>query len=238
MIAKPTVVRSCRALALAAIAVWALTRLSFAQPTNQVFVLNEGYDRTVGAELLVESTVALVVSDGIVLVTDPGMVSDQAKLVSALATHGIDPEDVNHVFITHLHPDHTANVGMFPNAKLVDAFSIYDRERWIEHDDDFVLAPGIRVLRTPGHTSWDASLLIENTIKGTIAITHAWWHSDMTPKVDPFADDQSALERSRERLLGEADWIIPGHGAAFRNPNAPSDKGRLHHPPHDLGDPF
>ncbi len=209
------------------IAAWALTRVALAEPTSQVFVLNEGYDRIVDGELLVESTITLVLSKGIVLVTDPGMISDQADIVRALAAHEFDPEDVNHVFITHLHPDHTANVGMFPNAKLVDAFSVYDRERWIDHDDEFVVAPSIRVLRTPGHSSWDASLLIDNTAKGTIAITHTWWHSDMTPEVDPFADDQTALEESRDRLLREADWIIPGHGAGFPNPN--SDSGTALH---------
>ena len=37
-----------------------------------------------------------------------------------------------------------------------------------------------------------------------------------TPAVDPFASDLVALERNRERVLGVADIVIPGHGASFR----------------------
>lgn len=217
MIVSFSSIRGCLLLIAASFAL-AMTQVAYSESTNQVIVLNEGYDRLVDDDLLVESTITLVLSKGIVLVADPGMVSDQNKITRALAEHHFEPDDVTHVFITHIHPDHTANVGMFPNAKLVDAFSTYDRERWIDHDDDFAIAPGIRVIRTPGHSMWEASLLIENTAKGTIAITHTWWHSDMTPEIDPFAEDQEALEESRDRLLRAADWIVPGHGAAFQNP--------------------
>jgi glyoxylase-like metal-dependent hydrolase (beta-lactamase superfamily II) len=49
-------------------------------------------------------------------------------------------------------------------------------------------------------------------------LTHAWWFADMTPVQDPLAWDQAALERSRERILGLADVVVPGHGPAFRPP--------------------
>ena len=47
------------------------------------------------------------------------------------------------------------------------------------------------------------------------ACTHAWWGSD-GPADDPFATDREVLWASRERILGLASVIIPGHGPAFR----------------------
>ena len=47
-------------------------------------------------------------------------------------------------------------------------------------------------------------------------MTHLWWGADRTPEIDPYASDQAALERGRERVLAAADIVIPGHGGPFR----------------------
>ena len=83
--------------------------------------------------------------------------------------------------------------------------------------DGYAIAPGITVLRTPGHTEEDASLVVE-TAEGTYVLTHLWWLDDMTPETDPIAWKQEALDASRAKVVAIADWIIPGHGKAFRNP--------------------
>jgi glyoxylase-like metal-dependent hydrolase (beta-lactamase superfamily II) len=41
------------------------------------------------------------------------------------------------------------------------------------------------------------------------------WHTDRTPIVDPLAEDQAALEESRQRILAVADVVVPGHGQPF-----------------------
>ena len=64
---------------------WTIPQLASAEPMNRVVVLNEGYDRTVNDALLVESTVTLVRSKDVILVSDPGMVSDPQKIVRALS---------------------------------------------------------------------------------------------------------------------------------------------------------
>ena len=71
------------------------------------------------------------------------------------------------------------------------------------------------MILTPGHTAEDATLLVE-TDDGVVACTHAWWYADRTPEIDPLADDQAALEASREHILAAADIVVPGHGAPFR----------------------
>jgi glyoxylase-like metal-dependent hydrolase (beta-lactamase superfamily II) len=67
---------------------------------------------------------------------------------------------------------------------------------------------------TPGHTSQDLSVIVE-TANGVVACIHAWWHTDRTPEVDPLAEDQAALETSRQRILATADRVVPGHGEPF-----------------------
>ena len=49
-------------------------------------------------------------------------------------------------------------------------------------------------------------------------LTDVWWNEAMEPEIDPLAEDAAALTASRERVLGIADFIIPGHGRVFENP--------------------
>jgi glyoxylase-like metal-dependent hydrolase (beta-lactamase superfamily II) len=81
--------------------------------------------------------------------------------------------------------------------------------------DGYLLAPHSQLWLTPGHSEEDASLIVEAD-DGLYAMTHMWWLSDRTPEIDPYAFDQAALERNRERVLAVADVVIPGHGAPFR----------------------
>ena len=145
------------------------------------------------------------------------MVTERALIVEALNKAGVAPEDVTHVFISHHHPDHTVNIALFPNAEVVDFWARYKGDLWQDHGDAYDIAPGITVLRTPGHTEEDASLMVK-TEAGTYVLTHLWWLEDMTPETDPLAWSQAHLDASRRQVLALADWVIPGHGKMFRNP--------------------
>ena len=182
-----------------------------------VDVLVTGHvEQTDAGDSSVHPTVSLVRDGDLVVVVDPGILDDPARITEALAGHGVTPADVTHVFVTHHHLDHTRNVGMFPRAKVVDVDSVYDGSLWLEHDGDgYRLGDALRVIETPGHARECAALVVE-TDEGTVVLTHAWWFEDMTPVVDPLAWDQAALERSRERILAIADVVVPGHGAPFR----------------------
>jgi glyoxylase-like metal-dependent hydrolase (beta-lactamase superfamily II) len=181
-----------------------------------VDVLIAGHVQETEAGQSVHPTVSLVRDQDLVIVVDPGILSDQALLSDALAAHGLGPDDVTHVFVTHHHLDHTRNVGMFSTARVVDVDSVYDGSLWLDHDGDgYHLSEDLRVIETPGHAQECAALVAETEV-GTVVLTHAWWFSDMTPVLDPLAWDQSALERSRERILAVADVVVPGHGPPFR----------------------
>jgi glyoxylase-like metal-dependent hydrolase (beta-lactamase superfamily II) len=175
-------------------------------------VLHEGYVDDRG----VCGTVSLVVDGDARIVVDPGMVADRSEILDPLRAHGLEPEDVTHVFLTHHHPDHALNTGLFPNAAVVDFWATYHGTHWIDHaGDGHHVSSHVHVMLTPGHTNEDATLLVE-TDDGVVACTHLWWHADRTPEVDPLADDQAALEASRIRVLEVADVVVPGHGAPFR----------------------
>jgi glyoxylase-like metal-dependent hydrolase (beta-lactamase superfamily II) len=174
-------------------------------------LLHAGYVRDDG----VASSVSLVIDGAAVIMVDPGMVADTELILDPLRRLGLQPEDVTHVVITHHHPDHTVNVGLFPNAELVDCWARYRGDQWLDHEGEgHRVTDHARLILTPGHTNQDVTLLVE-TDAGVVACTHAWWLADRTPDVDPRADDQEALEVSRARILAEADIVIPGHGESF-----------------------
>jgi glyoxylase-like metal-dependent hydrolase (beta-lactamase superfamily II) len=76
-------------------------------------LLHAGYVRDDG----VAGSVSLVIDDDATIVVDPGMVSDRDLILAPLLHHGIEPERVMHVVITHHHPDHTVNIGLFPKRR-------------------------------------------------------------------------------------------------------------------------
>jgi glyoxylase-like metal-dependent hydrolase (beta-lactamase superfamily II) len=176
-----------------------------------VHLLHAGY-----ANEGVGSSVVLVRDGDASIVVDPGMVKSRARILDPLVALGVTPEAVTHVFLSHHHPDHTVNIALFPNAEVVDFWARYIGDQWLDHDGDgYRLSPHARLWLTPGHTAEDASLIVEAE-DAVYAMTHAWWHADRTPEVDPLGDDQAALEASRARLLAAADIVIPGHGGPFR----------------------
>jgi glyoxylase-like metal-dependent hydrolase (beta-lactamase superfamily II) len=186
-----------------------------ARGSAEVHVLHEGYVGLEGDNERVSGTVTLIVDGAAVIVVDPGMVADRGALLAALAARGPRQEDVTDVVFSHHHPDHTVNAALFQNARIHDHWAVYQGDRWLDRDaHGAALAPSVRLLRTPGHTSEDIST-VASTADGVYACTHAWW-SAAGPEEDPLATDAPALKASRDLLLKVATVIIPGHGAPFR----------------------
>jgi glyoxylase-like metal-dependent hydrolase (beta-lactamase superfamily II) len=180
----------------------------------RVHILQAGYVRDDDSGQRVASTVTLVLEGNAVVIVDPGMVPSRPALLAELASHGVTPESVTDIVLSHHHPDHTVNAALFPAARIHDHWAIYDGDRWIDRDaDGFEISPSIRLIATPGHTPQDITTLAA-TPDGVHACTHAWWASD-GPADDPFAADADALAASRARILAVATVIIPGHGPAF-----------------------
>jgi len=184
--------------------------------TARLDVLCAGY-----AAERVASTVVLIRDEGAVIVVDPGMVADRRRILDPLARLGVDPAVVTDVVLSHHHPDHTLNAALFERARVHDFWAIYQGDTWTDRPaDGFALSPSVRLMATPGHTAQDITTLAD-TDDGLAACTHLWW-SQEGPQIDPLAEDQDLLERSRARLLALTPaLIVPGHGEPFRPPGIP-----------------
>jgi len=185
---------------------------------TKVKVLIEGYVKADGAKVM--PTTTLIQDQNTNIIVDPGMGKNKkAVLRKALKKEGLNFESINIVFCTHYHLDHTQYAGLFPKAKLVDYLYIYDGNDWLDHDGEgYKLSPNVSISHTPGHSPEHASLKVE-TEKGIVVVTgDVWWLDTMEPKIDEMAQNQKQLEKSRQKILSIADWIIPGHGKRFKNP--------------------
>ncbi|GAA1975211.1 hypothetical protein GCM10009798_40560 [Nocardioides panacihumi] len=179
--------------------------------TAELHVLSAGY-----ADERVASTVVLILDVGRAVIVDPGMVADRRRILDSLRDHRVDAGDVGDVVFSHHHPDHTLNAALFEHARFHDFWAMYQGDVWTDRPaDGFQVSPSIRLMATPGHTAQDITTLVD-TAEGLVACTHLWW-SEQGPAIDPRAEDQEALERSRAAVLELGPvLIVPGHGAPFR----------------------
>jgi glyoxylase-like metal-dependent hydrolase (beta-lactamase superfamily II) len=169
----------------------------------------------------VVSTCSLIRDGGRVIVVDPGMAARQSDILDPLAALGLAPDAVTDVVLSHHHPDHTLNAGLFPAAAVHDHWAIYRGADWEDSDaEGRELTASVRLIRVPGHTAEDIAT-IAGTPDGIAVFTHLWWTDD-GPVEDPYASDPAALHASRARVLAIADLVVPGHGAPFRpGPSTP-----------------
>ncbi len=187
---------------------------------NKVTVLIEGYASQIKNGWLASSTVTLVESNGKKIIVDPGF--NRVELLKALSNIKLRPSDIDFVFLTHGHTDHSLLAGIFENAEIVDELYVYQKDVIIKHDG---IIPGtdIKVIRTPGHMEEHCSLIAE-TEKGVYAIAGDvfWWMDNEKHEIDinkPDSDPEhmniQKLIASRKKILRIADFIIPGHGKMF-----------------------
>jgi glyoxylase-like metal-dependent hydrolase (beta-lactamase superfamily II) len=162
----------------------------------------------------VRSTVSLVLDGDQRIVIDPGMAPSQAAIGVPLGDLGFAPEEVTDVIISHHHPDHTVNIGMFPQARVHDHWAIYHYDEWEDRPaEGFRVSPNVELWETPGHTPQDISTLV-TTDQGLVVFTHLYAYPDGPPE-DRRATDPAALHNGRKRILDVAALIVPGHGPAF-----------------------
>jgi len=157
-------------------------------------------------------TITLVKDQDLVMVIDPGVLAEKQLLITSLEEIGLKVDDVNLVAITHSHPDHYRNLGLFPKAKLLEYYGIWDGDKVEDWSEQFT--PNIRIIKTPGHSSDSLTFLVK-TKQGIIAICGDVFWKENYPANDPYANNSKALQVNRQKLLTLADWIIPGHGPIF-----------------------
>ncbi|HLD31767.1 MAG TPA: MBL fold metallo-hydrolase [Patescibacteria group bacterium] len=189
----------------------------------KIQILSEGYATKKKNGWQANSTVCLITSGSKKIITDPGC--NRPKLLNALTRAGLVPQDIDFVFLSHQHPDHTLLAGIFPRAKQItfDANLMYDQDHLSPFPWD-ILGKDVRILETPGHVLEHLSLVV-TTDQGKIAVAGdtIWWTTDEKQVFKLNQKDHSQakgmnmkkLIASRKKLIKEADYIIPGHGKIF-----------------------
>jgi glyoxylase-like metal-dependent hydrolase (beta-lactamase superfamily II) len=187
----------------------------------EVVVMIEGYAKPLKNGWLANSSVVLIKSNGKKIIVDPGF--DKEKLLNALKKEKLKTSDIDFVFLTHGHIDHSLLAGIFENAKIIDELYVYQKDVITRH---YGVIPGtdLKVIRTPGHMEEHCSLIVK-TEKGVYAVAGDvfWWLEKENQEVDinnPDKDPEhmniKKLIASRKKLLELADYIIPGHGKMFK----------------------
>jgi len=178
--------------------------------TNADSVAETGEEHT-------QPTISLVRDGDLIMVVDPGILESQQILLDALEKENLTVQDVNIVCITHSHIDHYRNIGMFPDAKILEYFGLWNKttvENWSES-----FTENIQVLHTPGHDYTGISLFV-TTADGVVSICgDVFWKENypQDPHGDAYASNPEKLKESRLMVLKMADWIIPGHGGMYKN---------------------
>jgi glyoxylase-like metal-dependent hydrolase (beta-lactamase superfamily II) len=141
--------------------------------------------------------------------------------LEALKKEGLSTSDIDYVFVSHYHPDHCLLMGIFENATVFDSIQ-FQKGPIGGETKDTLPDTDIQIIKTPGHTSEHSSLLV-NTEKGKILVGADifWWTESEKQEInlekhDDFASNQEELEKSRQKALEIADYIIPGHGKMFK----------------------
>lgn len=170
-----------------------------------------------------------------------GTRSEDQDIVSGLAAHGVAPEDVDVVVLTHLHFDHIGNNHLFPNAQFIvqreelpqgltppvyTQFSYAEyshyladvRDRIVLVDGDAQIVPGVRLVKIGGHTPGTMVVMID-TSEGTVClagdIMYNYRNLELNWPTGSFWDLKD-LMNGYERLRSEANIIVPGHDWQFR----------------------
>lgn len=203
------------------------------KPTYELLV--RGNNLRLKNDFLGMSNVTLIDSSAGWLLFDTGGYISRLGLLKALHERGLKASDIQHVFLSHLHFDHSHNIDLFLHAKI-----FVSKVEWqyaeTPHPDDVLIPWGIRDLLskadlvllegegelaegifyfpTPGHTPGCYALRLETDHHGTVivagdAIKYA--KEAVLRACDMAFDTIEVGTRSIERILTEADRIVPGH---------------------------
>ena len=157
-----------------------------------------------GRILDARSSVTLIKGGRHKIVVDSGLSGEEEPLCRALEKLGIKPEEIDYIVNTHSHPDHCGNNHLFSHAKVLAA------------KEGDVIAPGVWVLATPGHSMDSISVVIETEMVIVISGDALPTLGNFLKKVPPaLYVDRDLATASMQRIMALADFVVPGHDFPF-----------------------
>ena len=87
------------------------------------------------------------------------------KLVQALQSHGLSPDDIHFCISTHSHIDHLGNNNLFLQAQHIVGETIAKRDMYTFHNfrEVYPISSDIGVISTKGHTLTCVSVILRNS---------------------------------------------------------------------------
>jgi glyoxylase-like metal-dependent hydrolase (beta-lactamase superfamily II) len=185
------------------------------------------------------STITLLRDTQRTVLIDVGAFGVRRELIKQLRDHGVAPDAVTDVVLTHAHYDHSVNFTLFPNATpwigdielewaasqppgfnplpelYVQALAKDPRTRRIRGDQEFL--PGLRAIPVPGHTPGGLLYLLECPQRtllftGDSAKNRAELLSrDVDSSLDPVASRQSIDTIWALWRHRPGTVLVPGH---------------------------
>lgn len=174
---------------------------------------------------------------------DSGAYRVRGALLAALKARGLGPDEIDVVFMSHLHWDHVENVDLFRHADIFVPRREYEYTaniapadwgtppfaREIMHGLRLVLLdereeelfPGVRNLFAPGHSIGLQGLVVETEQGNVVLASDALWSARDAvrgkPDVAFFDRDQGAA--SLKKVMAAGSVFYPGHDRPFRFDN-------------------
>lgn len=153
----------------------------------------------------------------------------QERTEQLLADSGIDPADVSHVFVTHLHADHYDYFDLFTNAQLVvnkqgfleSLTGIKQNvmqalaKRWaysLRLVEDEEILPGIRTFWLGCHSVCSQGIAVQ-TAQGTAVFTGdvVYKYRNIEENIPIGWADTGACLEAMKKIRNVADIVIPSH---------------------------
>jgi N-acyl homoserine lactone hydrolase len=182
------------------------------QARPRAFLLKPGHlERDDEGKILdARSSVTLILAGSKKIVVDTGT-EDEADLITGrLADLGLSPEDVDLIINTHDHPDHCGNNDLFKRARVLSGKG----ERRLKEGD--VVAPGVWIMETSGHTLDSISVVCESSRRIVMAGDAIPLMGNYLKEVPPRIHvDRDLSMKSMAKIVKVADLVVPGHDSPF-----------------------
>lgn len=200
----------------------------------QVDILFSGFSGKLSAGYHGWSTWALVRDGRHNIMLDTGFVGLRQSYKQILAGHGVSPEEIDLVLLTHTHFDHVCNADLLPNATFVisraeweyandpecsdlfvdkNSVAIIAKGKYLLVGDGDEVIPGITAMLTPGHTPGCCSFILDqgDGVKWVFAGDAAKNRGELTSGQIQMSQDLEASNNSIRRILAAGCRVLPGH---------------------------
>jgi glyoxylase-like metal-dependent hydrolase (beta-lactamase superfamily II) len=159
----------------------------------------------------------------------------EERTLEALKRHGIDPGQVSHVIVTHLHADHYDYFDAFPNARLVvnrhelaedpdppsarlDRLApdvrkaLAARPEALQPVEEEEIVPGVRVVPLGCHSPGSQGVLVRTRLGPVFLagdVVYKYQNIEMDRPIR--GPDEKACRQALAKIRSLADIVLPGH---------------------------